>query len=136
MKYGKLFAAVLFAMACFAETPATTIRGKLTQRDGKAPAIETAGHKFINLDGDEPTRGVLRDKRLAGVDIEATGHFSAADLFLVDPIHTRALHVYHDGKRHLISYWCDVCSIRTYTPGICWCCQAETALDLQDSERE
>ena len=25
-----------------------------------------------------------------------------------------------------------VCSIRTYTPGICYCCQDETALDLRE----
>ena len=68
--------------------------------------------------------------------MEATGHYKNPDLFVVDPIHTKALRVYHDGKRHTISYWCDLCSIRTYTPGVCWCCQQETALDLQDDNKE
>ena len=113
----------------------SSIRGKLTQRDGK-PALELTDHKLVALDGDEPTRGVLNDKRLAGADMEATGHFTNPGLFTVDPIHTKALHVYKDGKRHTISYWCDTCSIRTYTPGICWCCQQETALDLQDDGKE
>ena len=130
-----LIVAVSFVAAAFAAAPATSsIRGKLTQQDGK-PAIELSGHKLVALDGDEPTRGILNDKRLAGVDMEATGHFASSGQFVVDPIHTKALHVYKDGKRRTISYWCDTCSIRTYTPGICWCCQQETALDLQDDDK-
>jgi len=128
-----LILAVL-SLSGFAAAPGISIRGALTQRDGK-PAIELSSHKLIALDGDEPTRGILNDKRLAGADMEATGHFATPDRFVVDPIHTKALHVYKDGKRHTISYWCDTCSIRTYTPGICWCCQQETALDLQDDDK-
>ena len=107
------------------------IRGKLTQPKGKQPALEMSDHKLISLDGDEPTRGILNDKRLAGADMEATGHFANPGLFVVDPIHTKALHVYKGAKRFTISYWCATCSIRTYTPGTCVCCQAETDLDLQ-----
>jgi hypothetical protein len=119
-----------------AEAPAkTSIRGKLTQRDGK-PSLELDGNKRITLDGDGPTRGVLNDKRLAGAEMEAIGHFSNPELFIVDPIHTKALYVYKDGKRRTISYWCATCSIRTYSPGPCWCCQEETALDLQDDGKE
>src|SRR6266700_8081218 len=126
----------LSVAAAFAVAPATTsIRGKLTQPDGK-PVLELSGGKPVSLDGDQPTRGVLKDKRLAGADLEATGHYASSGLFVVDPIHTKALHVYHGGARHTISYWCDVCSIRTYTPGVCWCCQQETALDLQADGKE
>jgi len=57
------------------------------------------------------------DKRLAGADMEATGHFATSGLFMVDPIHTKALHVYKDGKRRTISYWCDTCSSRTTRRG-------------------
>lgn len=132
-----LLIALALSAACFADGLAsTTVRGKLTQRDGK-PALELSGHKLVPLDGDGPTRGILNDKRLAGADLEAIGHFSGPDLFVVDPIHTKALYVYHpDGKRYTISYWCDTCSIRTYTPGLCWCCQQETALDLQEAKKE
>ena len=129
-----LFTAVA-GFAAVAAPNTSNIRGKLTQRDGK-PALELDDHRVVALGGDEPTRGVLNDKRLAGVDMEATGHFANSGLFTVDPIHTKALHVYKDGKRHTISYWCDTCSIRTYTPGICWCCQQETALDMQDDGKE
>ena len=132
----RLLILLALSAACYAGAPATTsIRGKLVQRDGK-PALEISANKLITLDGDEPTRGVLKDKRLAGADLEAAGHFETPSLFVVDPIHTKALHVYHDGKRHTVSYWCEVCSIRTYTPGICWCCQEETALDLQKEDKK
>jgi hypothetical protein len=89
---------------------------------------------MIALHGDDPTMGVLRDKRLDGVDLEAIGHFESPDRFEVDGIHTRALFVHKDGKRLMITYWCDVCYIRTYTPGVCWCCQKYTDLDLRESD--
>src|SRR6266478_6015161 len=90
----------LTVAACFADgSGSTSIRGKLKQRDGK-PALELSDHKLVPLDGDEPTHGVLKDKRLAGADLEATGHYSSSGLFMVDPIHTKALHVYHGGQRH------------------------------------
>ena len=132
----RLLILLAVSAACYAGASATTsIRGKLTLRDGK-PALEVSGNKLVSLDGDEPTRGVLKDKRLAGADLEAAGHFASPELFMVDPIHTKALHVYHDGKRHIVTYWCEVCSIRTYTPGICWCCQEETALDLKEDNKK
>ncbi len=111
-----------------------TIRGKLRQPDGKQPGLEMSDRKLIALDGDESTSGILKDTRLGGADLEATGHFANPGLFVVDPIHTKALHVYKGGKRYTISYWCATCSIRTYTPGTCVCCQAETALDLQEEK--
>ena len=125
------------AVASLAQTPQTAkVRGTLVQRAGKPPALETADHRFIALDGDEPTKGVLNDKRLAGFDLEARGHFTAPDQFLVDPIHTTAMFVHKDGHVKVITYWCDVCSIRTYTPGPCWCCQKETLLDLRDPDQD
>ncbi len=126
--------ASLAAMCAVAAPEPASVRGKLVQRPGKPPAVETRDGKTVALDGDEETRGVLNDKRLAGFDLEAKGHFTAPDRFQVDPIHTRAMFVYKDGRARLITYWCDTCSIRTYTPGLCWCCQQETTLDLRDPE--
>ncbi len=118
-----------------AEPASAIIRGKLTQDPDKSPCLVTREGKRIALEGDEPTRGVLKDKRLAGVDLELKGHFTAPDSFAVDHIHTKSMYVYKDGKKLAITYWCDVCSIRTYSPGICWCCQQETALDLRDPDK-
>ena len=98
---------------CFADSPkvpatqSTAVHGKLIQRENQPPAIETADHKLIVLAGDESTGHVLHDKRLAGLDVEAKGHFTAADRFQVDPFYTRALYAIKDGKRLMITYWCD-----------------------------
>jgi hypothetical protein len=132
------FVYLIVVLACFAESPkaisttATIIRGKLVQRENQPPAIETAEQKLIVLDGDGTTGHVLHDKRLAGQDFEALGHFTSADHFQVDPAYTHALHVLKDGKRFMVTYWCDVCSIRQYEPGPCMCCQRETHLDLRE----
>jgi hypothetical protein len=107
------------------------VRGKLE----KGPALRTSDGKLVALKGDEDTVGVLNDARLAGSDFEVTGKAEADGAFTINPIHTRAIFVYKDGKRLMVTYWCDVCAIRTYTPGICWCCRDETALDLMDADK-
>lgn len=94
--------------------------------------METPGGKLVLLGGDKPTLGVLNDKRLAGADLEVVGRFQEPELFVVDPIHTKAVFVHKDGKRYLITYWCETCAIRTYSPGLCWCCREETELDLRE----
>lgn len=101
---------------------------------GGRPALRTPAGGLIYPAGDEPTMGVLRDKRLLGFDMELLGEFSAPDRFTVNPIHTRSIFVHRNGKRLMVTYWCDVCAIRTYTPGKCWCCQDETALDLLEKD--
>jgi hypothetical protein len=137
MRLGLLALVCCVAGAGFAEEPKpVSIRGTLVQRAGKATALETADHRIISLDGDDATKGVLNDKRMAGFDLEAKGRFTAPDQFVVDPIHTRAMFVHKDGHVKVITYWCDVCSIRTYTPGPCWCCQKETTLDLRDPDSD
>jgi hypothetical protein len=108
-----------------------TIRGKLDQTAGSPPKLIDSSGKPIQLSGDEPTRGVLGDPRLKDADFEVSGHFTAPGSFEIDPIHTRSLFAYRDGKRLMVTYWCDICYIRTYTPGSCWCCQEWTDLDLR-----
>jgi hypothetical protein len=111
-----------------------SVRGKLAQHPGQAPALETADHRFISLDGDEGTLKVLNDSRVNGFDLEARGHFIAPDKFQVDPLYSKAMFVHKHGQLKVITYWCDTCSIRTYSPGPCVCCQQETTLDLRDPD--
>jgi len=125
--------AALLAASCLAAVPGLSIRGKLT-RSGDKPALELNDRKVVTLEGDQPTMGVLNDQRVLGTDFEVVGHFNAPDRFEVDPIQTRAMFVHKDGKRLTITYWCDVCYIRTYTPGICVCCQKYTDLELRESD--
>jgi len=127
-------AIVLLASSCFAATPGgPSIRGKLARSKDNKPALETSDHKIIYLEGDADTTGVLNDQRLWGTDFETLGHFKTPDHFEIDGIYNRAMFVHKDGKRLMITYWCDTCYIRTYTPGTCVCCQKYTDLDLKDA---
>ena len=105
---------------------AVLLRGKL--RTGSRPRLGET-----DLIGDELTMGVLADDRLNNADLEAIGQTIESGRFKIEPIHTRSLFVHQGGKRLMVTYWCDVCYIRTYTPGKCWCCQKDTELDLRES---
>jgi hypothetical protein len=106
------------------------IRGRLVA--GEPPTVETADGRRVPVDGDDQVRGVLRDKRVIGSDFEMVGQMGANGVFQAAPIHQNPLFVYRGGKRLFVTYWCDICAIRTRTPGVCWCCQEETELDLRD----
>ncbi len=136
---GCLLALLAGAFILSAAEPATgpkteTIEGKLVIHAGAPATLELATHQTVQLDGDTPTRKVLHDERISGMEAQATGHFTAPGKFLVDPQYKRALLVRQGGKLKMITYWCDVCGIRAYTPGPCVCCQKETALDLRDPD--
>ena len=124
---------VALAAAAVSPGPSSLVRRRLVQREGKPPAIETAGRELISAEGEPETLAVLNDKRLAGFDIELVGHYAAPGRFMVGPFYTSSSIIVHkDGKRFSVTYWCPVCSIRAYTPGKCVCCQQETNLDLQE----
>jgi hypothetical protein len=112
--------------------PTETIEGTLAHRAGQTASLESAGQKPVTLTGDKSTVAVLADRRLDGMDVQAKGHFTAPDRFQIDPSHTRSLLVRKEGHLKLVTYWCELCSIRAYTPGLCACCQQETTLDLRD----
>lgn len=124
-----------FAAAAFAADAreGTIVRGKLLVREGKS-VFETSDRQIVQLDGDEPTLKVLGDKRLDGFEAQAKGHYTAAGRFMIDPLHTRALLVNDHGTLKLVTYWCEICAIRAYTPGPCACCQRYTDLDLRDPD--
>lgn len=111
------------------EPKAVPLRGRLRQPASGSPYIETADGRRIQLDGDEPTHKVLADDRLKDTDFEVIGEPQSGDRFDVQKIHIPSLFVYQNGKRMQVSYWCDVCYIRTSSPGKCWCCQKNTDLD-------
>jgi len=129
---GKLLGIAVVFSFCLAQTPAETLRGSLRQTQDKPPVIETGG-RVISLAGEPETMAVLGDHRLAGADLELHGEFKNPALFAVGPFYTsKSVLVHKNGKKYTISYWCPVCSIRTYTPGKCMCCQQETQLDLEE----
>jgi hypothetical protein len=124
------FGALVFA-ADNGET--TTLRGKLSVRAGKATVVESEGRSVV-IEGDEFESKVLADSRLNGFEIEAKGRFTSPDHFTLNPSHTHPMLVRQNGKLKLVTYWCEICSIRAYTPGPCVCCQRETTVDLRDPD--
>lgn len=129
------FAIVLGLGTLRAADPAgVALRGHLRQEPGKVPHIETADHKQVELHGDDPTMKVLNDARLKDSDFEVDGHWVDDKHFEVHEIYEPSLFVWRNGKRLQVSYWCNVCYIRTSSPGKCWCCQKETDLDPIEPE--
>jgi hypothetical protein len=118
--------------ALLADGPSISIRGKLEVSDN--PILVLKDGRRVHLESDEPTMKVLADVRLKDADFEVLGHWDAPDRFAVDHMHTRSLFVHKDGKRLMVTYWCDVCYIRTYSPGLCVCCRKYTDLDLRESD--
>lgn len=109
-----------------------TVRGKLVE----GPAVRTNNGWTVGLEADAPSIAVLRDPRIMKEEFLGAGEFAASDRFRLDPIHKKALFVVRDGKPLVVTYWCDVCAIRTYSPGKCGCCQEETAFDPRDPSLE
>ena len=123
---------LLACVSCLAEGLKSIVHGRLTQAPGKTPALVTPQGSRVFLNGDEDALSVLNDPRLSGMELEAAGQFTAPDQFTLGPFYLNSLLVRKNGKRYEVTYWCDVCSIRTYTPGKCRCCQEETELDLRE----
>ena len=100
-----------------------TLRGKLRQEPGKAPSIQTSDGKSYTVSGDDFTKAQMADSKLNGREMELEGRFTGPGQFEASKLYT-----IKDGKRHLVTYWCDICSIRTHMPGRCMCCQGPTEL--------
>jgi hypothetical protein len=130
----RILLSLLSALVWAQESAQRLVRGRLRQGKEGATGVLDSGGKTIVLSGDEPTIGVLQDPRLNGADFEAGGKFAEPGRFEIDPIHTRSLFVHQDGKRLMVTYWCDICYIRTFTPGVCQCCQDWTRLDLREPD--
>jgi hypothetical protein len=124
------------ALLCLsaAEPKSETLRGRLAVSSESDPFIDTAAHQRIRLDGDAPTLKILHDARVNGFDVDLHGHFTTPGTFQIDPHHLRPILVHDGNTLKVITYWCDVCYIRAYTPGPCVCCQKDTEIELRDPE--
>ena len=127
VKRRSVLAGCLTTLGIWAREAETTLRGKLLKGD----LLETSTGP-VRLTGDEPTLGVIRDSRVIGLELEVVGEARGTGALEIGPIHKKALYAIKSGQRLFVTYWCDICSIRTYTPGQCWCCQEQTELDLRE----
>lgn len=106
-------------------------RGRLRQAP-EPPVLLTPAGEVIALESDDPTQKVLHDPRLKDMDFDVNGVFLAPGRFRIAPIHERAVFVWRNGRKLIVTYWCATCSIRAWVPGPCQCCQEDMALDLRD----
>ncbi len=111
------------------------IRGRLLQPQSGPVSLDTGSVK-IEIKADKDSDMVLHDPRLAPLDIALHGHLIDATHFQLDPFFRKPIYAVKNGKELLVTYYCDVCSIRYYTPGRCVCCQQETRVDLHDEAAE
>ena len=109
-----------------------TVRGRLVVEPSRPPMLKVGAGELIQLEADQASVAVLRDPRMIGEEFEAAGHFTAPGRFRIEPIYRKAMFVVRRGQPLVITYWCEVCAIRTYSPGKCQCCQEETELDPRD----
>lgn len=126
-----LLSGFLLAFAARAQATLSTLRGELQLQDGE-PLLNVKGRK-TRLLVDSESKKVMNDPRVPKSDFEVAGSNSPAG-FQVEPIHKQGMFVHKDGQRLLITYWCDVCYIRTYVPGDCVCCRKYTDLELRTPE--
>lgn len=124
-----LLTTMLTIGAATLEADATVLRGRLQEEPGKvilsdAPLIllDPAGKK-TTLFGDVFSEAQLRDTRLAGRKWEFEGFFVADGRFEIQKLFT-----VRGGRRHRVTYYCEICHIYTHEPGRCMCCQEETEL--------
>ena len=106
----------------------TVLRGRLhplsTEAvEGALLVLRDATGKETTLFGDSFAEAQLRDVRLAGRQWELIGSFTADRRFEIHKLFT-----IKDGRRHRVTYYCEICHIYTHDPGRCMCCQEETEL--------
>ena len=105
------------------------LRGRVeTVGDGDPPKdtplmFVTSDGKRVTVAGDRFSNGQLLDPRLAEREWELEGKFHPDGHFEILKLFTIS-----QGKRNRVTYWCEICYIRSHEPGRCMCCQAETEL--------
>jgi hypothetical protein len=80
-------------------------------------ALKTDDGKVYPLVNDAGARMFFKDAALLKRPMSLTGRLVAGSFLQVV-----AAQSVRDGKLHDLYYWCDICTIRTYQPGICECC--------------
>lgn len=120
----------LGALAAWAETkPAAgmkAVRGTLLLEEGRAAdplrlVMESGETLTLAAEGD--TYYSLHDPKLAQRTWEFEGQTLGDGRFDILKMFTIV-----DGKRHKVTYYCEVCHITSYRPGECMCCQDEVEL--------
>jgi hypothetical protein len=87
-------------------------------------AIETVDGNVLPIVEDLRGRSFRADERLRAMDVELLVRRYDA----VPMIQILKIHEIKDGKKYVIDYWCDICSIVMFETGPCACCQDDNRL--------
>ena len=68
----------------------------------------------------DPNAAIFTDIRVRQRELQVTAKLN--DKQLLEIIHVQSI---RDGKLYDIYYFCEICNIRTYAPGLCPCCRNE-----------
>jgi hypothetical protein len=90
--------------------PETSTRFGFASRDGRL-------YRFLAADTMTP---LFTDRRVRQRELQITARLHARDQLEIIKVQS-----VKEGKLHDISYYCDVCSITAYVPGLCPCCRNE-----------
>ena len=73
---------------------------------------------------DERSRGYFMDNRLRGrsMELHVYKYPKLPYVRLIDAFS------FKEGRKHKVDYWCTICSISTFEPGPCPCCQDDIEL--------
>jgi len=82
----------------------------LASREGKL-------YKFLPTDTMTP---VFTDSRVRERELQITGRLHGSDQLEIIKVQS-----IKDGKLYDIYYFCELCNIKAYTPGLCPCCRNE-----------
>ncbi|HKP11985.1 MAG TPA: hypothetical protein VJZ91_07740 [Blastocatellia bacterium] len=86
------------------------VRYALSDRDGKL-------HEFSSTD---TGAAVFTDMRVRQRDLQVTAQLTAKGRLEVVRVQS-----VHEGKLYDLYYFCELCNIRAYAPGLCPCCRNE-----------
>ena len=87
-------------------------------------AIETVDGDLLPIVEDLRGRSFRTDERLRAIDVELLVRRYEA----VPMVQILKIHEIKDGKKYVIDYWCDICSIVMFETGPCACCQDDNRL--------
>ena len=90
-------------------------------------AIETVDGDLVPIVEDLRGRSFRTDERLRAIDVELLVlRYDAVSLVKILTIHK-----IKDGKKYIVDYWCDICSIVMFETGLCECCQDDNQLRMR-----
>lgn len=128
-------------LLAFSEMEEVTVRGHVICIDQAGETVECTegsnryalrtddGEEFYFRESDSKS-AMFDDPRVRDRELEVRAWRNEKDLEIIKVFSIR------DGQLHDIHYFCEVCQVKAYVAGPCWCCQEEFELVEESVSRE